>query len=127
MKKKMNDMRIKEPVEALPSRLCRGARSVWFQLLAGLGLLISAGIVSAQEATDDAPVDVEPMTIERIFEMGGWPMYVLLGMSLLGLAFVLYFFVVVRQGQITPGNFLYDLRKMLEQGNLEKSREACET
>ena len=52
-------------------------------------------------------------------------MYVLGAMSLLGLAFVFYFFFALRRKRIAPPEFLHDLQEMLIEGKLEEARNFC--
>lgn len=65
------------------------------------------------------------MTVRQIVETGGAPMYVLGAMSVIGVAMVLYFLVVLREGQITPRRFQAELRNLLTAGRLDDARNAC--
>lgn len=86
---------------------------------------------SAEE--DAAPVTnvdqgpVQPsMSLQEIIETGGWLMYVLGAMSIIGLGLIFYFFFVLRQEKIIPREFVRDIRQMLEAGRLDEARLATE-
>jgi biopolymer transport protein ExbB len=67
------------------------------------------------------------MTLAEIFETGGWLMYVLVAMSVMTLAFVIYFLVVLRQQQIMPAKFMLKLQSLLATGQLSEARAICES
>jgi biopolymer transport protein ExbB len=93
-----------------------------------VALLMCAGAVFAQEAAEgvEAGGMQETMTLRQVLETGGWLMYVLGAMSVIGLAFVVYFFIVLREEQVTPREFTRDLYQMLTAGRLTEARAACE-
>jgi biopolymer transport protein ExbB len=62
----------------------------------------------------------------ELMEKGGWLMYVLLAMSLLGLALVIYFFVVLRVSQVAPRPLQRELADRIRSGAMEEARRACE-
>ena len=78
------------------------------------------GVESANEISPD-----ETMTVEKIIKMGGKPMYVLAAMSVMGLAMVLYFLLMLRENQIVPRRFQNELRLALTSGELDKARDMC--
>jgi biopolymer transport protein ExbB len=65
------------------------------------------------------------MTLTEIIQTGGWPMYVLGLMSLLAAALIIYFFVVLRQDQITPRKFTRELNRLLASGSYDQARLDC--
>ena len=77
----------------------------------------------AQEVAADAPPPARGLA--EVLQSGGWPMIVLGGMSIVGLAFVIYFFVVLRREQIIPSRFVAHLGEVLQQGRLDEARGAC--
>jgi len=77
-------------------------------------------------ALDEKPEPIrEEMSIQDIIKSGGIPMYVLGGMSVIGLALVLYFFAVLREGQIMPRKFIVELQELLEADRRDDARMAC--
>ncbi|MBU0678785.1 MAG: MotA/TolQ/ExbB proton channel family protein [Verrucomicrobia bacterium] len=83
------------------------------------------GVTSAVGQPADEQAIKQSMSLTEIIETGGWLMYVLGGMSILGLAFVVYFLLVLRQQQITPTALLRDLKEKLVAGRIEESLTAC--
>ena len=108
----------------------------WVSGLVVVGLWLGGGALAAmsQDSSPDADGGAVPltaaaredtMTVERIIETGGIPMYVLAAMSVVGLAMVLYFLHALRENQIAPRRFQSELRLLLSSGQLEKARDAC--
>ena len=93
-----------------------------------LGLLTAAVILPAGVlwAADPAAAALaEEMTLGEIVRTGGWIMYVLGAMSIVGLALVIYFMLTLRQGLIVPKSFAAELRRALADGNTEAARAVC--
>lgn len=67
----------------------------------------------------------ESMTLSEMLETGGWIMYVMAAMSVAGLAFVIYFFAILRESQVTPGHVVRDIREKIQQGCLDEARDLC--
>jgi biopolymer transport protein ExbB len=65
------------------------------------------------------------MSLRQIVEAGGVLMYVLGAMSVLALALVLYFLVMLRKSRIIPARFLAELRDLLRSGRLAEAQTAC--
>ena len=57
---------------------------------------------------------------------GGWIMYVLGFLSILAVAFIIYFFVVLRGSQVAPDRLQRDLRESIEDDKVEQARKLCE-
>ena len=91
--------------------------------LVWLGTIASGLTQGAEEAADVAAGS--SMSLQEILTTGGSLMYVLGAMSLLGLAFVFYFFFALRAKRIAPPEFLHDLQDMLIEGKLEEARNFC--
>jgi biopolymer transport protein ExbB len=98
-----------------------------------IGVLLAAGWagdLSAADPVDSAAVPTAPavkdsMSLTEILETGGWLMYVLGGMSVLGLGFVLYFLAVLRQDQVVPREFFKDVQNMITAGRYDEARLAA--
>jgi biopolymer transport protein ExbB len=58
-------------------------------------------------------------------ERGGWPMYLLVAMSVLGLALVIYFFVILRREQMVPSRLRPDVLARIGAGQMDEARAAC--
>jgi len=90
-----------------------------------VGICACLFVVSApaQGPEEGVPEAVQPtMSLQEIIETGGWIMYVLGAMSILGLAFVVYFLFVLRQEEVVPAEFVKDMRQMLAAGRLDEAR-----
>ncbi len=66
------------------------------------------------------------MTLQQAWEYGGWLMWVLLGMSVLGLTICLYFLATLRRGAVTPNRLRRDLPKYLVSDDPAEARRLCE-
>ena len=65
------------------------------------------------------------LDVDQIRESGGMLIYVLLGMSVVAFALIIYFFVTLNTSRITPSAFLRDVDVMLKQGRFEEARNVC--
>lgn len=89
--------------------------------------LIGLGLLSASAQTNSvAAVTETSMSIQEIIETGGWLMYVLAVMSLVGLAFVVYFIIALRRPRILPPEFLHDLHRLVSEQNLDQAMTLCQ-
>ena len=66
------------------------------------------------------------LTWREALDQGGWLMYVLAGMSVFGLALVVYFLAVLRPGQIAPRHLKRELVEKLRAGEMSEARKLCE-
>ena len=66
------------------------------------------------------------MTLEEAWNYGGWLMWVLLGMSVAGGAFCLYFLATLRKNAIVPQRLRRDLPKYLVAEDPNEARRLCE-
>ncbi len=64
-------------------------------------------------------------SLRQIIEYGGWLMYPLFALSILGLAMIIYFVVVLREEQILPRRFVASLRDLLAGGRFVEAQSAC--
>lgn len=80
----------------------------------------------APDAGVQAPAEKPGMDWQEILRSGGWPMYVLAVLSVLTVAFVIYFIVILRTPQIAPRALHRDLVEKIKSGSLDDARRACE-
>ena len=103
--------------------------SLWLPVVVAALLLCGAMAGWAQAAPDAAAVKDagigQTLSFTEILAKGGALMYVLGAMSIIGLAFVIYFFVVLRRDQIVPAALCQDVIAKIEAGELEDARMAC--
>lgn len=98
----------------------------WFRWSTGWAAAMTAVQARAQEAAA-APAGLqESMSLREIIEIGGWLMYVLGAMSLLGLALVFYYLFILRENHVMPRRFVGRLRELLREGNWPGARVLCE-
>ncbi|MBN1270592.1 MAG: MotA/TolQ/ExbB proton channel family protein [Kiritimatiellae bacterium] len=95
---------------------------VWAAWMAVAGAA-TACLAQAEPAASE-PVR-QTMTLTEIIQTGGWLMYVLGALSVVGLAFVVYFLVVLQQERIVPRQLVNDLRQMISAGQLDAARAVC--
>lgn len=102
------------------------ANFVITRLAIGMGLFAWPGILLAQVEPEASSEPLQTsMPLRQIIETGGWPMYVLGVMSVIGVALVLYYLIVLRQNQVMPPRLLIELRGALSAGKADDAREAC--
>jgi biopolymer transport protein ExbB len=66
------------------------------------------------------------MTLVEAWNYGGWLMWVLAGMSVLGATFCLYFFGTLRERAVVPFRLRRDLPHYLVQDDISDARRMCE-
>ncbi|MBL7076605.1 MAG: MotA/TolQ/ExbB proton channel family protein [Kiritimatiellae bacterium] len=105
------------------SVMCRQAK-MW----AGAAAAWLVGVVPlwAQETAESAAAEVERLSWQTVVENGGWLMIVLAVMSLLTVAFVIYFLAILRIGAVTPRPLHRELVEKLRAGDVKEARKACE-
>lgn len=110
-----------------------------------LGILCGESFASAQQApaatnttaaVKAMPAVASPVTppaakpselnIRKTFRDGGPLMWPLAGLSVLGVAFVIYFITMLNQRRIAPQEFVKDLLMMLTYHRYAEARKACE-
>jgi biopolymer transport protein ExbB len=67
----------------------------------------------------------EGMSVAQIMRAGGVLMWVLAALSVVGLAFVVYLFAVLRTEAIAPSGIRRPLAEALQQGSLDEVRRIC--
>lgn len=82
----------------------------------------------AGETADAAAPDIkgERMKLRDIVKNGGKVMYVLAALSVFTVAFIVYFFIVLRVAQIAPAVLRKDIVEKVRQGDLNDVRRVCE-
>ena len=88
----------------------------------GLGLVPAATALAAEPA---APPAAGLLTLAELMRMGGWLMYVLGALSVLGLALILYYALVLRARNIAPAAQALRLRELLKERRGRDARELC--
>ena len=78
----------------------------------------------AQETAASGPEAT--ISWQEAIRNGGWIMYVLGFLSILAVAFIIYFFVVLRGSQVAPDRLQRDLRESIEDDKVEQARKLCE-
>ncbi len=61
-----------------------------------------------------------------VVKSGGWPMYILGVMSVMTVAFVMYFIIVLRAGQVVPAPLYRELIEKIGAGMTDDAIKACE-
>lgn len=102
-----------------------GHSLVWTPLVLG-GLFLASAVSAQVPAEGEGEALRETMSLGEILSTGGWPMYVLGVMSVVGLALTLYFFLVLRASQLMPPRFVNLLLDHLKSGRLGEARNLCE-
>lgn len=93
--------------------------------LAGLALALAAPVARAAEAAESAAPEAA-MDLMQIVKAGGSLMYALGAISILALAFIVYYAIVLRTEAVAPRSLLLDLRDTLRDGRIEEARRACD-
>jgi biopolymer transport protein ExbB len=68
---------------------------------------------------------VESMSLQEIIRMGGPLMYVLAAMSVVAVALIVYFLIVLRQEQVLPRKVVAEIKSLLREGRRDEVREVC--
>lgn len=88
---------------------------------------LTIGLARAQEAAETVAASAEPasMTMRQIIDTGGWLMYVLAAMSVVGLALIIYFLIALRRDQIIPQSLVDQVRGLLRDGKSDEALAVC--
>ena len=90
----------------------------------GAAWLLGAGAGFAQADAGAAPA-AEMLTLAELMRMGGWLMYVLAALSVLGLALIVYYVLVLRARAVAPAAQALRLRELLKERRGRDARELC--
>jgi len=99
-------------------------KNVWGGVVAVLAGLMGAIPAVAQSVAKDDLVS-QQVSLMEMLTRGGVVMIALGVMSVVGLALVIYFFVVLRRGQVVPTQLRDDVLDKLEAGEWADARSAC--
>ena len=66
------------------------------------------------------------MTLAQAWQYGGWIMWILLGLSVLGVAICLYFVATLRRNAVVPPRLVRDLPNYLVSDDPNEARRLCE-
>jgi biopolymer transport protein ExbB len=77
-------------------------------------------------ATPGKPAPKAEFNLRQAFKDGGPLMWPLAGLSVLGVAFVIYFITMLNQRRVAPQEFVKDLLMMLTYHRYAEARKACE-
>jgi biopolymer transport protein ExbB len=96
--------------------------------LAMAAVAVFAGLLCAwaQEPAAKSAIK-ETMTFAEIFKAGGWLMYPISAMSLIGVALIVYYLIVLRAEQVAPRKWLREVRDLLLQRRLDDARALCDS
>lgn len=94
-------------------------------LIRSLLAVAAAFSVSPALAAETTETFAQSMTLSEIIQTGGWIMYVLGAMSIGGVALIVYFFIVLRESQVTPKAVTMEISRLISEGNLEGARTVC--
>lgn len=79
----------------------------------------------AQAADATAPGGARLTSFAEIMDAGGWPMYGILGLSVVGVFLVIFFLFTFRIGVLCPKAFVADAQEAAGDGDLDALRAAC--
>lgn len=85
-----------------------------------------ADVSAVVQSTESLGTKAEGLTWKQLVESGGWLMYVLGALSVLTVAFVIYFFVVLRTTQVAPRHLYGELIEKIKAGAIDDARRICE-
>ena len=106
-------------------------KSIFGWMAAGAGLVAPAWAWAQEAAEAAAPEEgasalaSAAQTFRDLWTTGGWIMYVLAALSVIGLAMVFYYLVVLRASAVAPATQALRLRDLLKDGRYRDAREAC--
>ena len=102
------------------------SQTLQFSIIAAAAVTLAASLSYAgASAQSDAGAMTASLTMGEIMEISGWPMYVLVLMSFVAAALVVYLFIVLRTEQVVPASLCSDLPQSLKSGSLKSVTELC--
>ena len=90
----------------------------------GAAWLLGASAGFAQADAGAAPA-AEMLTLAELMRMGGWLRYVLAALSVLGLALIVYYALVLRTRAVAPAAQALRLRELMKERRGREARELC--
>lgn len=99
---------------------------IWKSVLLAVPVVFAMSLGAfAQTVAKEDPLATQQVTLMEMLSKGGVVMIVLGLMSVVGLALVIYFFVVLRRNQVVPSQLRDDVMDKLEAGDWADARSAC--
>ena len=99
---------------------------IWKSVLLAVPAVLAMSFAAfAQGVAKEDPLATQQVTLVEMLSKGGVVMIVLGLMSVVGLALVIYFFVVLRRNQVVPAQLRDDVMDKLEAGDWADARSAC--
>jgi biopolymer transport protein ExbB len=109
--------------------MTHGNSKRWIATMVAVWVCFWSAAVMAQAAEPVAKAGHEAamtqVSLKELLDKGGILMYPLGLMSVVGMAFVIYFFVILRRRQILPDMLRDDVLDKIETGQLNDARTAC--
>ncbi len=93
--------------------------------VAALMVLCGAAVFAADAGEKAEAGVVQSITLKELFDKGGILMYPLILMSIVGVGFVVYFFLALRHRHIVPDVLRDDVLDKIEAGQMADARTAC--
>lgn len=84
-------------------------------------------LAHAQAAAPAANGPDMGMSVRQIIEYGGWLMYPLAALSVIAVAMIIYFVIVLREDNVVPRKFIAGIRDMLESRRYVEAMTACKS
>ncbi len=78
--------------------------------------------VAGQLKLDEANLE----TLKQVLDKGGWPMQVIVALSVVGTMFVLYYLFTIRAGVLYPKTFLQEAEDAADEGDVEALAAICQ-
>ena len=90
---------------------------------------VPAWLAAAAAWANETPANVLPapemLTLAQVIRMGGWLMYLLAALSVLGVALIVYYALVLRLRNIAPPAQALRLRELLKERRGRDARDLC--
>ena len=103
----------------------RHATKRWAVVAAAVLLAVVYGGTALAQMSGTGVETGQTLTLHDMIERGGKLIYVLGFMSVLGVALVIYFFVILRRGQVVPTALRDEVLDRIEAGQLNDARTTC--
>ena len=86
---------------------------------------LAGAVAGFAQADAGAAPAAEMLTLAELMRMGGWLMYVLAALSVLGLALIVYYALVLRTRAVAPAAQALRLRELMKERRGREARELC--
>ncbi len=98
-------------------------KKVFILFIVAIMLLCTADLVMAQEGKKASQ---ETVTLGKIFRDGGAIGWIIVGLSVVGLALIISDFVEMRKEKLAPPDLIEEIEALFEAGEYQESIELCE-